>query len=59
MGRKSLGARPLTNAEKQARVRKARNEEIQRLRAFVQWVAEHSKEPAVVREAINQGAKLS
>lgn len=57
MGRKPLGDRPLTNAEKQARQRKARDAELKRLRAFVQWVADHSNDPAIVREAKAHGAK--
>ena len=37
--------------------RKARSDELKRLRAFVQWVADHSNDPAVVREAKAHGAK--
>jgi stringent starvation protein B len=47
----------MTNAEKQAAQRKARSDELKRLRAFVQWVADHSNDPAVVREAKAHGAK--
>lgn len=57
MGRKPLGNRALTNAEKQKAQRKARSDELKRLRAFVQWVADHSNDPAVVREAKLHGAK--
>ena len=57
MGRKPLGLRAMTNAEKQAAQRKARSDELKRLREFVQWVADHSNDPAVVREAKAHGAK--
>ncbi len=57
MGRKPLGLRAMTNAEKQAAQRKARSDELKKLRAFVQWVADHSNDTAIVREAKAHGAK--
>jgi hypothetical protein len=57
MPRKAEGLRPLTPAERQARQRKVRSDELKRLRAFVQWVADYSNDPAVVREAKAHGAK--
>ena len=37
---------------------RAAHVELIRLRDFVQWVADHSNDPAVVREAYKHGAEM-
>ena len=59
MPRPAIGPRAMTPAERQARRREQFREmqrELKRLRRFVQYVADYSNYPQVVREAKAHGA---
>jgi hypothetical protein len=50
-----LSDRPMSSGERSRRQRERERDELARLRAFVQWVADTSTEPEVRAEAIRMG----